>query len=224
MDFGMHNARTTASERARGFTLVEMMIVVTIIMILTMYALPNVMGAMKTQPIKAATNAVMDTFLFAKMGAANDFNAYGVLVDPTSGGGQGSLQVFEGTSPACSSIDFATGTPVRTLDFGSADRGVDFGQDDADIRIIQLIPSTVQRLCFTPSGRMVDATTNKPVPSQDSHYGAGDYIISISRFDAVTGVAVGLVHHVIVPYSGRARFTYGADKDSADTAAGEGGS
>lgn len=217
----IHRTRIVIPHKGRGFTLIEMMVVISIIMILTMYALPNVMGAMKTQPIKAATNAVMDTFLFAKMGAANDFNAYGVLVDPTSGSGQGSLQVFEGTSPACSSIDFDTGTAIRTLDFGNAASGVDFGQDDADIRIIQITPASVQRLCFTPSGRLVDANTNKPVPSQDSHYGAGDYIISIARFDEVTSTEVGLVHHVIVPYSGRARFTFGAD---ANTAAGEGGS
>ena len=60
--------------------------------------------------------------------------------------------------------------------------------------------------------------TNQPVASElSSDYGAGDAVIILQRF--MGGVAVSQRHNVILPFSGKPRFTYGDDKDSQ----GEGG-
>ena len=67
-------------------------------------------------------------------------------------------------------------------------------------------------------GRVVDALTSKPVPSNDSNYGAGEFIVSLQGH--LNDLEVGLAHHVILSYSGKARFTFGDDPESAD---GEGG-
>lgn len=192
-----------------GFSLIEVMVVVAIIGVLTMAAIPNLLGGRHAQRIKAATNATMDIFQFAKVRAANDFNAYGVEVIPNEG--TGIIRVYEGKGPACSAIDW--GNALKTLSYSE-----DFGEADGDIRIVQITPPFVTRLCFPPDGRLVDANTSKPVPSTDSNYGAGEFIVSIQGH--LNDAEVGLTHHVILSYSGKARFTFGDDPESGE---GEGG-
>jgi prepilin-type N-terminal cleavage/methylation domain-containing protein len=192
-----------------GFSLIEVMVVVAIIGVLTMAAIPNLLGGRHAQRIKAATNATMDIFQFAKVRAANDFNAYGVEVVPNEGTGM--IRVYEGKGPACSAIDW--GSALKTLSFIE-----DFGEADGDIRIVQITPPFVTKLCFSPDGRVVDANTSKPVPSTDNNYGAGEYIVSIQGH--LNDAEVGLTHHVILSYSGKARFTFGDDPESGE---GEGG-
>ena len=202
--------RTVKTPDSRsGFSLIEVMVVVAVIGVLTMAAVPNLLGGRHSQRIKAATNATMDIFQFAKVRSANDFNAYGVEVVPDQG--SGIIRVYEGKGPACSGIDW--GTPLKTLNFTE-----DFGEADGDIRIVQITPPFVNKLCFSPDGRVVDALTSKPVPSADANYGAGEFIVSIQGH--LNDSAVGLAHHVILSYSGKARFTFGDDPDSAE---GEGG-
>jgi type II secretory pathway pseudopilin PulG len=187
----------------------EVMVVLAIIAVLTMAALPNLLTGRHAQRIKAATDETMDILQFSKVRASNDFNAYGVEVDPTEGSGV--IRVYEGSGPACSGI--AWDTPLRSLVFVD-----DFGPADGDIRIIGILPASVSRLCFTPNGRLVDAMTDKPVPSTHGQYGAGEYIISLQGH--LNGGPVGLTHHVVLSYSGKARFTFGDDPLGAE---GEGG-
>jgi type II secretory pathway pseudopilin PulG len=187
----------------------EVMIVVAIIAVMTMAALPNLLSGQHAQRIKAATNDTMDIFQFAKVRAANDFNAYGVEVLPNEG--TGIIRVFEGSGPACSGITW--GAPLKSLLFSE-----DFGPAEGDIRLLQVTPAGVSRLCLTPNGRIVDAKTNKPVPSADPKYGAGEFILTLQGH--LDDLPVGLTHHVIVSYSGKARFTFGDEPESAE---GEGG-
>ena len=203
------NDRDRKTVNRAGFSLIELMIVVAVIGVLTMAAVPNLLGGRHAQRIKAATDATMDIFQFAKVRAANDFNAYGIEVVPDQG--SGTIRVYEGKGPACSGIDW--GNSLKTLDFSQ-----DFGEADGDIRITQVTPPFVSKLCFSPDGRVVDALTSKPVPSNDTNYGAGEFIVSLQGH--LNDMEVGLAHHVIVSYSGKARFTFGDDPESAD---GEGG-
>ena len=192
-----------------GFSLIEVMVVVAVIGALAVAAIPNLLGGRHSQRIKAATDATMDIFQFAKVRAANDFNAYGVQVSTDEG--TGTIQVYEGTGPACSGIDW--NAPLKTLSFSE-----DFGEADGDIRITQVTPPFVSKLCFAPDGRVVDAQTSKPIPSTDQNYGAGEFIVSLQGH--LNGSEVGLEHHVILSYSGKARCTFGDDPESSD---GEGG-
>ena len=195
---------------ARGFTLVELMITVTLIVILTTLTMPNLLSGRNAHRIKTATNHTIDIFLIAKTRAANDFNAYGLRLDAGETG-SGRIQVYEGSGPACGTITWAE--PIRTLDYAE-----EFGPADGDVRIIQLTPSGITDLCFTPDGRLVNAVTKLPVPSADPNYGAGEFIISLQSH--LNDKPVGLVHHVILSYAGKARFTFGADPMTPE---GEGG-
>jgi hypothetical protein len=76
----------------------------------------------------------------------------------------------------------------------------------------------VTRLCFTPDGRLLDAQTNQPVPSGDANYGAGEFIVSIQGHR--NDIPMGLMHHVIVSYAGKTRYTFGKEPQGPE---GEGG-
>ncbi len=210
---------TRARHRSAGFTLIEVVIVMAILIILAAAAIPNVMGGFRDQPIMMATNATIDVFTFARVRAVNDFRAYGVRVAPDEGEG-GLISVHAGTGPACSTVGW--GVPVRTLDFGASREFGALAGDGPDVRIVQLTPARdVFQVCFTPDGRTLDMQTMKPVaPEQFTDYAAGDLIVSISAHH--DEAPVGMLHHVIVPYSGSPRWTFG--EDHAHPEGGEGGS
>jgi type II secretory pathway pseudopilin PulG len=200
------------------------MITMAIIIVLVTVALPNIMGALTTKPIDNARNRVINLFQAASTRSANDFNAYGVAIDPTTLGGM--LTLHQGTSPSCASINW--NDRISTVLF-SAPLGTgidpDFEIDISDptrqveVRLIAHLPAGVQQVCFSPDGRFLDANTNQPLPTTDGCQAPGEYIVSLATFDR--GIAMGAPVHVIISPSGKGRFVFGAD---ACSDSGEGGS
>ncbi len=205
---------------SKGFSLLELMMVIVIIMVLVTLAMPNVMKATQHQPTIQATQKVMDSAHYAKNRAVNDFRAYALQIVPyISDDLVGEVRVHRGTGPQCSSVDVAAGAPIKTYELDSI-FPIEEQSDgpNVHVRIVKVRPQGLHTLCFTPDGRMVNHTNNQPVASDlSSEYGAGDAVIAIQRFN--DGVAVSEQHNVILPFSGKPRFTYGDEKGSK----GEGG-
>ena len=196
----------------RGFTLLELMIVLTIMIVITAAAVPNIMGSNLNRPLIDATNETINMAQYAKNRAVNDFRAYGLQIDVDDSRG-GTLRVFRGTGPACGSVS-TNGEAVREFEVNSVYRDED-DSGEVQIAMVEIWPNALELLCFTPDGRVVDATTSQPVSSPlSSDYGAGEAVIALQR--QVDGVAAGLRHNVLVPYSGRARWTHGDDINSAE--------
>lgn len=191
----------------RGFTLIELMIVMVIIIIVASAAVPNVLGLTQNRPLVNATQATLSIAQYAKNRAVNDFRAYGLEIDRDEGVG-GVLRVFRGTGPQCTSIDL-TVAPSRTYDINH-EYYDPTGTGASSIRISETFPAELAVICFTPDGRVVDAATSQPVSSVlSSEYGAGEAVIVLQRI--FEDVPAGLQHNVLVPYSGKARWTHGAD-------------
>ena len=213
--------RTYQSSADRGFTLIEIMVALTIVMVLALAALPNVMGALKNRPLTEATRTIVNTAGYAKSHAASDFSAYGMTITPYDGSAPGEVKVFKGSGPQCSSINTG-GTPLKTFNLTAESTATDPlnpGGSDVTIRMLQVLPATLTMLCFTPDGRTVDAATGQPIPSTlDNQYGAGDAIIVLQSFKGQ--VPESERHNVIIPFSGSAYFTFGNDPYSSQ---GEGG-
>jgi len=182
-------------------------------MVMVTLALPNVLKATQHQPTIQATQKVMDAAHYAKNRAVNDFRAYAVQIVPYISDDQvGELRVFRGTGPQCTSVNVASGAPIKTFELDSIfPIEEQTGGENVHVRIVTTRPQGLYSLCFTPDGRMVNHTTNQPIASDlSAEYGAGDAVIILQRFTG--GVAVSQRHNVILPFSGKPRFTYGEDK------------
>ena len=205
----MYPMKTRAKER--GFTLIELMIVVAIMIVVVAAAMPNVLGVKHNRPLVNATQATLSIAQFAKNRAVNDFRSYGLEIARNDGVG-GVLRVYRGTGPQCSAIDINT-TPMRTYDVNTEYLDSD-GSGASKIRITETLPEALQLICFTPDGRVVDAATSQPMASVlSTEYGAGEAVIVLQRiFD---GQRAGIQHNVLIPYSGNPRWTHGDDVHAA---------
>ena len=185
----------------RGFSLIELMVTVTIMAIIAAIALPSIQTGFQTQSIVGATNEVMHLIDFARIQAVSRNKAYEVRLKLTDGN-NGSIDVNESANTRCDGFD--AGIPqVRTLSFN--------GGEYPDIRIISSAPNGLGssfQLCFKPSGRVVRSDTSKPLPAIASGYGAGEGHIVLQRLNT-GGSTVGPKHRIIVPYNGIPRFEPG---------------
>ncbi len=86
----------SASRPDRGFTLIEMLITITILAILLALALPSMLALIRDQRVKAATYDVYATFIFARSEAIKR-NA-NVLITPNATDWGGGWRVLAGTS------------------------------------------------------------------------------------------------------------------------------
>ena len=203
-----HRKRRMGRRVSRGFTLIELMIVMTIIVVLASLAFSN-LGSKKTAPIKAATNDMIGFLQDARTRAAAGFRAVGVEVDwgvPNPG----VLTMHESLGPECAQVDWANS--IGTLNLAASDTygGTTGHGAGADVRIVQVTPSTVTRVCVTPDGRVLDGGSGLPIAGgMFADYGAGDFILTFQAH--YESSPIGMRHHVVFSFGGSARFTFGDD-------------
>ena len=186
----------------KGFSLIELMVTVTILAIIASIALPSIQTGFQQQSIVSATNEVMHLVDFARIQAVTRNKAYELRIKQ-SDGDNGSLEVNESANTRCDG--FAAGIPrIRTLSFN--------GGEHPDIRIVSTAPTGLgasYQLCFKPSGRVVRSDTSKPLPAIATGYGAGEGHIVLQRLNT-DGKTLGPKHRIIVPYNGLPRFEPGS--------------
>lgn len=208
------------SSAAHGFTLLEVVIVVFIIAILASAVMPRVMQE-RTTRLKSATDDIIDLFVRARMRAASGSHAFGVRVEIDEQ--NGTISVHQGTAAACTSIEWDEAVPVgkRVHPEESDSRAkyglvfkLDYPEQHGDIRVTEVLPNGITRVCYTPDGRMVDAQTGKVVPASNTTYAAGEFAIEINAH--YNDAPMGVPHRVIVPWSGTPRFTYIIDGDTEE--------
>ena len=199
--------RPGRARQDRGFTLVELMVTVAMIIVLVIVTIPPVMKAVREREVADAAQAVMDILDFAKVQAAARNRAYQVVPTLTTGqwgpGKQGTIQLNEGPSSAC--INFASG--VQNV------RRLDFGQDYESVHLVSVTPADIVQatICIKPDGRVLRVDTQMPVASSDTQYAAGDVRFVVQRYEhgpTVSNGPVGIQHVIVLPYNGAARHTW----------------
>lgn len=205
----------------RGFSLVELMMVIIIVIILASFMVPGIMGTSSTQDAKEVAAKVVDVITFAKAQATLTNRAHRIHIEPAGANDGGMLVVERGDTAICAFVDPLT---VRTvvLQYEGDQSVISVSADDPTLetiwtatRIVEVAPDAAAQndICVRPDGSIRDAVTNMPVqPGQDTGYGAGDVVIVLEE-NAVSGTPpdftpTGAQFRVILPYNGIGRVTY----------------
>lgn len=200
----------------RGFTLVEMMIVVTIIAVISALVLPSMTSSIRDAHTQQAAVTAFDIVREARSRAMYRGVAHSLVLDASSGALQ--MHVYEGTSSSCRLSRFGAGLfdpaqRVYSLDFGATT----YTRDGISAEVRGTSPLTRLQICFTPLGvayfaapagsLIADATTSpftwSNSPSSSGGVGSASFVISVYRgtFASPTGV----IRQVVIPLSGMPR-------------------
>ncbi len=200
----------------RGFTLVEMMIVVTIIAVVSALVLPSMSQSIRDSHTQQAAVAAFDIVREARSRAMYRGVAHSLVLDSTSGALV--MSVYEGTASSCRLSRFGSGLfdpalRVYSLDFGAAA----YTRDGivAEIRSSSLL-SRLQ-ICFTPLGvayfvspvgSLIADSTTSPFTwsnSPSSTAGVGTASFTINVFRGTSASPTGVLRQVVIPLSGMPR-------------------
>jgi prepilin-type N-terminal cleavage/methylation domain-containing protein len=194
---------------SRGFTLIELMVVVIIISVVAVIALPAINNRMRDRRTQAAAQEVSTIYRNARLRALGRGAA--VLVRYNSGA-NGTLEVREAVRTAGACLNMPT-SDCRTPAWTNADSRVIGGFAPANtsgfepMHLVADAPPPLggspadMDVCFTPLGRTfvryaTNATFNNPL--------TGVPVIHVWREDSA-GAPVGLTRNVLIPPNGVAR-------------------
>ncbi|HEY6558309.1 MAG TPA: prepilin-type N-terminal cleavage/methylation domain-containing protein, partial [Polyangiaceae bacterium] len=194
---------------ARGFTLIELMVVVIIIAVLAVIAIPQITFRMRDRRTQAAAQEVSTLFRNARLRAMGRGSA--VLVRYTTTDARGTLEVREavgGTAlpAACQTLPSGScrdpnwdGVDSRLVrSFGASVAGT-FASINIHMRNPDNTAISAMDVCFTPLGRTL------------VRFGSGGWgnLTNVPRAnvwrDGGSGTAVGLTRVVLIPPNGMAR-------------------
>lgn len=190
---------------ARGFSLVELMVVVTIIAVISALALPGMVRTVRERRTQQAAASVLDIVRETRSRAMYRGMAHSLVIQP-SGASALRLDAYEGTSSSCRLSRFGGGLfdpaqRVYSLDLSDAS----FTGDGIVSELTVPTGTSYLQICFTPLGVAYFSTTPigdgsapSAVWSNDStSVGAGG-VFQVDVYQAATL----LRRRVVIPLSG----------------------
>lgn len=176
----------------RGFTLIELMITISIIGILMVTASSYLATPRDEKAVEASAAAMTQLFAELRNRAMSTGNAVIVRIeghrplndmvtgDSVGNGSRSSrIEVFDSTTSACrdAGTTMVLNDPVGLV-FDPTDQQLPY----RNVVISRVTPSSVlgvAMICFTPSGRVVDPGTNRPLPAIGSSAFGGRLIVEL---------------------------------------------
>lgn len=192
----------------RGFSLLELMVVVTIIAILSAMVLPSMTQAMRERHVQQAAVEVVDLLREVRSRAMYRGRAQTVVMRQV--GTTLRIEAYEGTESTCRLSRFRPGMgagfvaadQIATLDLSEARYTVD------GIASVITIPTGTSffQLCYTPMGNTFFVTTETSVPStawsnDNGAVGTGG-AFQIDVFQLRDGAQYGVRRRVLIPLGG----------------------
>jgi prepilin-type N-terminal cleavage/methylation domain-containing protein len=189
--------------KQRGYTLLELMIVVILIGIVTSVAAPQMSIGMANNSVSNATNETVVAFRYARANAARFGRAMGIFVE--ANGTDSFVRVDRSGDNTCDALP--TTCNANIPDYGGADCGlrvVLFSRGSYPRHRVQLagmngVAAQPSQLCVTPRGRLMERVVGGGWART-----ARQVEIGVHRVDA-SDTSVGVVRAVVVGTSGLPR-------------------
>lgn len=200
------------SQTEQGFSLLELMVVVTIVAIVSALVLPGMSQASRDRRVQQAAITALDVIREVRSRAMYRGAAQMLVIQ--NNGNALRFDAYEGTTSSCRMSRFGTvsgvldpQTRVASLDLAAAQ----YTRDGLWARIS--VPSAAAQLqvCFTPTGNAyfsndptVISTPNEGWSNDSTIVGTGG-AYQIDVFQIQDGVELGVRRHVLIPLGGNPR-------------------
>lgn len=193
-----------------GFSLLELMVVVTIIAILSAMVLPGFSQAGRERRIQQAAVSVLDLIREVRSRAMYRGRAQ-VLVIQASGSAL-RFDGWEGTESSCRLSRFGSTAGVLdpTLRVAQLDLSTaEYARDNLNATISLPAGASYLEICFTPTGNAYFTQMPVSLPSEewsnDSMLTGSGGAYQIDVFQVLNSAENGVRRHVIIPLSGNPR-------------------
>jgi len=195
---------------SRGFSLVELMVVVTIIAVVSALVLPSMVQVIRERHTQQTAVSVLDIVRETRSRAMYRGTSHSLVLETV--GASLRMHTYEGTSSSCRLSRFGGGTfdaaqRIYSLDLTTAA----YTRDSIVAEVNTTARETYLQICFTPLGvtffsrsPIPDGTAPAAVWSNDSStLGTGSF--SVDVFRVTSGTDLGVRRRVIIPLSGMPR-------------------
>ena len=195
----------------RGFSLVEMMVVIAIIALLGSVSMPSIRSGLSHLKLARAVDAFVNQVEFARSQAASRNRAYRLQVIQGQGVNRGRVIVTEGWGTLCNDLNFSDSGgfhPVVSV------RDVDFSTEHPLVMINSIEPTGIATasesdfhgLCFKPDGRVLQINEDAlgggfPLQPAPAGYGAGEAVYRLTLIGE-GNQATPSARNIVVPYNG----------------------
>ncbi len=215
-NFGAYGLQSTGTVRSRsastqGFTIVELMVVVTIIAVISALVLPSMVQVVRERHAQQAAISVLDIARETRSRAMYRGVAQTLVIETV--GTTLRMNSYEGTASSCRLSRFGGGlfdpaTRVYTLDLSSAA----YTRDGIAAQVSLPAGVTFLQICYTPLGvaffsttPIPDATLPSAVWSNDSAAvgSGGSFVVDVYR--SASGTDSGVRRRVVIPLAGTPR-------------------